>query len=122
MLIKAIRFRTNGFATQSFASGGEEGPDAFDAKKYYRSGLTNYLIDAGDEVILVDTGIPAGTPEEVPDDWVCPRCKKPKTYYNKARHQKSDDRVGHLKLVCRNTDVLPNQAIEGTIQRIYSEE
>ncbi len=68
MQIKAIRFRTNGFATQSFAFGGEEGPDAFDAKRYYRSGLTNYLIDTGEEVILVDTGIPAGTPEEVPDD------------------------------------------------------
>ena len=34
----------------------------------YRSGLTNYLIDTGDEVILVDTGLPAGTPEEVPDE------------------------------------------------------
>ena len=26
----------------------------------------NYLIDTGDEVILVDTWLPAGTPEEVP--------------------------------------------------------
>ena len=34
----------------------------------YRSGLTNYLIDTGDEVILVDTGLPTGTPEEVPDE------------------------------------------------------
>ena len=34
----------------------------------YRSGLQNYLIDTGDEVILVDTGIPAGTPEESPDE------------------------------------------------------
>jgi len=30
--------------------------------------LQNYLIDTGDEVILVDTGLPAGTPEEVPDE------------------------------------------------------
>ncbi len=28
----------------------------------------DYLIDTGDEVILVDTGFPAGTPEEVPDE------------------------------------------------------
>ena len=27
-----------------------------------------YLIDAGEEVILVDNGLPAGTPEEVPDE------------------------------------------------------
>ena len=28
----------------------------------------NYLIDTGDDVILVDTGLPAGTPEEKPDE------------------------------------------------------
>ncbi len=68
MQIKAIKFRTVGFATQGLAFGGEEGMEAFDPEKRYRSGLTNYLIDTGDEVILVDTGIPAGTPEEVPDE------------------------------------------------------
>ncbi len=68
MIIKAIRFREDGFATQPFAFGGEEGPDKFDPSVRYRSGLTNYLIDTGDEVILVDTGIPSGTPEEVPDE------------------------------------------------------
>lgn len=68
MQIKAIRFRENGFAAQPFAFGGEEGPQAFDPKVRYRSGLTNYLIDTGKEVILVDTGLPAGTPEEVPDE------------------------------------------------------
>lgn len=68
MQIKAIKFRKDGFATQGFAFGGEEGPEAFDASIRYRSGLTNYLIDTGKEVILVDTGIPAGTPEEVPDE------------------------------------------------------
>ena len=30
--------------------------------------LQNYLIDLGNEVILVDTGLPPGTPEEVPDE------------------------------------------------------
>ena len=59
MTIKAIRFRDNGFAAQPFVFGGEEGPDKFDPSVRYRSGLTNYLIDTGDEVILVDTGLPA---------------------------------------------------------------
>ena len=68
MEIKAIKFRKDGFATQAFAFGGEEGVERFDPNMRYRSGLTNYLIDTGDEVILVDTGIPAGTPEEVPDE------------------------------------------------------
>ncbi len=68
MIIKAINFRKDGFSTQPFAFGGEEGPDKFDPNVRYRSGLTNYLIDTGNEVILVDTGIPAGTPEESPDE------------------------------------------------------
>lgn len=68
MDIKAINFRKDGFSTQPFAFGGEEGMEKFDGSVRYRSGLTNYLIDTGDEVILVDTGIPAGTPEEVPDE------------------------------------------------------
>ena len=68
MEIKAIPFRKDGFSTQPFALGAEEGPAAFDPAVKYRSGLTNYLIDTGDEVILVDTGLPAGTPEESPDE------------------------------------------------------
>ncbi len=64
MIIQAIKFRKGGFATQPFAFGGEEGVDKFDSNVRYRSGLTNYLIDTGDEVILVDTGLPKGTPEE----------------------------------------------------------
>ena len=34
----------------------------------YRGSLQNYLIDTGEEVILADTGLPAGTPEEKPDE------------------------------------------------------
>ncbi len=68
MEIKAIKFRADGFYSQPFAFGGEEGPDKFDLKVRYRGSLQNYLIDTGDEVILVDTGLPAGTPEEVPDE------------------------------------------------------
>lgn len=68
MEIKAVKFRKDGFYSQPFAFGGEEGPGAFDLNIRYRGSLQNYLIDTGDEVILVDTGLPAGTPEEVPDE------------------------------------------------------
>lgn len=68
MEIKAVKFRKEGFYSQPFAFGGEEGPDKFDPKVRYRGSLQNYLIDTGDEVILVDTGLPAGTPEESPDE------------------------------------------------------
>ncbi len=68
MIIKAVKFRKDGFYTQPFAFGGEEGPDQFDPDIRYRGSLQNYLIDTGNEVILVDTGIPAGTPEEAPDE------------------------------------------------------
>lgn len=66
--ILPVIYRDQGFMTQPFAFGGEEGVEAFDATTRYRSGLQNYLIDTGSEVILVDTGIPAGTPEESPDE------------------------------------------------------
>lgn len=66
--ILPVIYRDGGFAKQPFAFGGEEGLEAFDASVVYRSGLQNYLIDTGSEVILVDTGLPAGTPEEAPDD------------------------------------------------------
>ena len=68
MEIKAIKFRKDGFYTQPFAFGGEEGMDKFDKNVRYRGSLQNYLIDTGSEGILVDTGLPAGTPEEVPDE------------------------------------------------------
>ncbi len=68
MFIKAVKFRKDGFYTQPFAFGGEEGADKFDQNVRYRGSLQNYLIDTGDDVILVDTGLPAGTPEEKPDE------------------------------------------------------
>lgn len=68
MIIKAVKFRKDGFYTQPFAFGGEEGAEKFDRNIRYRGSLQNYLIDTGDEVILIDTGIPSGTPEEVPDE------------------------------------------------------
>ena len=68
MEIKAVKFRKDGFYTQPFVFGGEEGMEKFDKNIRYRGSLQNYLIDTGTEVILVDTGIPAGTPEEHPDE------------------------------------------------------
>jgi glyoxylase-like metal-dependent hydrolase (beta-lactamase superfamily II) len=58
MEIKAIRLFDGGFMNQPFAFGGEEGKDMFDEQIIYRSSLQNFLIDTGDEVILVDTGLP----------------------------------------------------------------
>ena len=68
MTIKAVKFRKDGFYSQPFAFGGEDGPEKYDPEIRYRGSLQNYLIDTGDEVILVDTGLPAGTPEENPDE------------------------------------------------------
>ena len=68
MKIKAIQFRKDGFYTQPFVFGGEEGKEKFDHNIRYRGSLQNYLIDTGKDVILVDTGLPAGSPEETPDE------------------------------------------------------
>lgn len=68
MEIKAVKFRKDGFYTQPFIFGGEEGMDKFDKNVRYRGSLQNYLIDTGSEIILVDTGFPADTPEESPDE------------------------------------------------------
>ena len=68
MYIKAVKFRKDGFYSQPIAFGGEEGTDKFDKNIRYRGSLQNYVIDTGKDVILVDTGLPTGTPEEAPDE------------------------------------------------------
>ena len=66
--VKAVKFAENGFMTQPFAFGGEEGVEKFDAKVKYRSCLQNFVIDTGNEIILVDTGLPAEFPYPTFDD------------------------------------------------------
>ena len=62
MEIKAVCMFDGGFMTQPFAFGGEEGKEAFDEQIIYRSSLQNFLIDTGEEVILIDTGFKNGAP------------------------------------------------------------
>ena len=56
MEIKAVKLYENGFMTGKLALGGEG--DAIDEGLRFPSSLQNFLIDTGDEVILVDTGMP----------------------------------------------------------------
>ncbi len=67
MKIKAVKLYENGFMTGALALGGE-GTDGIDPTARYRSSLQNYVIDTGDEVILVDTGMPSEAPDTVPDE------------------------------------------------------
>ena len=67
MIIKAVKLYENGFMTQPFAFGGEDAAGT-DPSVKYRSSLQNYVIDTGDEVILVDTGMPSEVPDAVPDE------------------------------------------------------
>ena len=68
MQVKAVKLYENGFISHAFIMGGEEGEDKFDPKLKYRSSLQNFVIDTGEEVILVDTGMPKETPDAVPDE------------------------------------------------------
>ncbi|WP_027406913.1 hypothetical protein [Anaerovibrio sp. RM50] len=67
MEIKAVKLYENGFMTQPFAMGLEDGEDKLDKNVKYRSTLQNFLIDTGDEVILVDTGMPLEQPDMAVD-------------------------------------------------------
>lgn len=68
MKIKAVKLYEGGFMTQDFAFGGSTDKNMLDATKKYPSSLQNYLIDTGKEVILIDTGVPAETPDMEPKD------------------------------------------------------
>ena len=67
MIIKAVKLYKNGFMTQALAFSGE-GMENIDPAAKYRSSLQNYLIDTDNEVILVDTGMPAETPVTAPNE------------------------------------------------------
>ncbi|MBR3641550.1 MAG: MBL fold metallo-hydrolase, partial [Oscillibacter sp.] len=67
MIIKAVKYFEKGFHAQGFAFGGEDGMEHFDNNVKYRASLQNYVIDTGDDVILVDTGLPKETPGAVWD-------------------------------------------------------
>jgi glyoxylase-like metal-dependent hydrolase (beta-lactamase superfamily II) len=66
MEIKAVRLYEGGFMTQDFAFGGSADKSTLDLSKRYPSSLQNFVIDTGKEVILVDTGVPAETPDMPP--------------------------------------------------------
>ena len=65
--VKAVKLYENGFMLQPFAMGGE-GTDGLDPTIRYRSSLQNFVIDTGSEVILVDTGLPDGVPNQAPNE------------------------------------------------------
>ena len=58
MKISAVKLFDGGFMMKSFACGGGL-PAGSIVEEKLRSSLQNYVIDTGDEVILVDTGFPA---------------------------------------------------------------
>ena len=62
MKIEAVKLFGNGFMTQAFAFGGE-GAEGLDPTVKYRSSLQNFIIDTGDDIILIDTGLPKETPD-----------------------------------------------------------
>lgn len=49
MKIQAVKLFENGFMTQPFAMGGEDGAEKFDANIKYRSSLQNFVVDTGKE-------------------------------------------------------------------------
>lgn len=106
MKILAIQFRKDGFYTQPFAFGGEEGVEKFDKDIRYRGSLQNYLIDTGKDVILVDTGLPVGTPEEAPDENSVAYTGKNTKDYIRALHDAGykEEQVTKILLTHRHND------------------
>lgn len=78
MTIKAVHLFENGFISQPFAFGGEDGKEAFDDQIYYRSSLQNFAIVTGSDTILVDTGLD-GIIEMPPREYGAPLCMGDRT-------------------------------------------
>ena len=84
MNIKAVKFTKDGFMMKSFAfGGGLEKSEIYPDEKML-SCLQNYLIDTGSEVILVDTGLPAETPDTQPSEGALIYVGKPIQSYMSA--------------------------------------
>lgn len=106
MKIKAVKFVKGGFYGQPFVFGGEEGAEKFDNNIRYRGSLQNYVIDTGSDVILVDTGLPAGSPTGQPSKdapafvgtWICPYVEA----LEKAGYKK--EQVTKILLTHRHSD------------------
>ena len=82
MKISAVKLYDGGFMMKSFACGGGLPEGAIKEEKL-RSGLQNYVIDTGKEVILVDTGMPAEMEIPVTADSVTP-LESGRTYYDET--------------------------------------
>lgn len=66
MKILALEFYKNGEMKEAFALGGSLEKEKINPDKKYPASLQNYLVDTGNDVILVDTGLPVETPDFEP--------------------------------------------------------
>ena len=66
MKILALEFYKNGEMKEAFALGGSLEKEKINPDKKYAASLQNYLVDTGNDVILVDTGLPVETPNFEP--------------------------------------------------------
>lgn len=66
MKILALEFYKNGEMKEAFALGGSLEKEKINPDKKYGASLQNYLVDTGNDVILVDTGLPVETPDFEP--------------------------------------------------------
>ncbi len=67
MKIKALHTFTGGYMVESFVFGGTRAKEECDGNKKYSYDIISYLIDTGDDVILIDTSFPDAI-LELPED------------------------------------------------------
>ena len=84
MKIKAVKFTKDGFMMKSSAFGGGLAKGTISTDEKMPSCLQNYLIDTGAEVILIDTGLPAETPDTPPSEGALIYVGKPIQSYMSA--------------------------------------